>query len=75
MRDLIIRTFALFFATAMIAAILVNPDNHSSAMNLNPDNNPLLAKWEGPHGGTPPFDRVDHGVTMDNSSKTTAQAP
>src|ERR1044071_795308 len=58
MRDLIIRTFTLLFAIAMIAAILVNSDNHSSAMNLNPDNNPLLAKWEGPYGGVPPFDRV-----------------
>src|SRR3954451_16791085 len=58
MRDLIIRTFALLFAIAMIAAILVKSDNHSSAMNLNPDNNPLLAKWEGPYGGVPPFDRV-----------------
>ena len=53
MRDLIIRTFVLLFAIAMIAAILVNPDNHSSAMNLNADNNPLLAKWEGPYGGVP----------------------
>jgi peptidyl-dipeptidase Dcp len=58
MRDLIIRIFVLLFAIAMIAAILVNPDNYSSAMNLNADNNPLLAKWEGPYGGVPPFDRV-----------------
>ncbi len=58
MRDLIIRTFVLLFASAMIAAILVKSDNHSSAMNLNADNNPLLAKWEGPYGGVPPFDRV-----------------
>lgn len=58
MRDLIIRTFVLLFAIAMIAAILVKSDNHSSAMNLNADNNPLLAKWEGPYGGVPPFDRV-----------------
>src|SRR5215470_5469865 len=58
MRDLIIRTFVLLFAVAMIAAIFVKTDNHSSAMNLNPDNNPLLAKWEGPYGGIPPFDRV-----------------
>jgi peptidyl-dipeptidase Dcp len=28
-------------------------------MNLNPDNNPLLAKWEGPYGGVPPFNRVE----------------
>jgi peptidyl-dipeptidase Dcp len=59
MRDLIIRTFVLLFASAMIAAILVKSDNHSSAMNLNPDNNPLLAKWEGPYGGVPPFNRVE----------------
>ena len=58
MRVLIIRTFVLLFAFAMIAAILVKSDNHSSAMNLNADNNPLLAKWEGPYGGVPPFDRV-----------------
>ncbi|HEU4869437.1 MAG TPA: M3 family metallopeptidase [Pyrinomonadaceae bacterium] len=58
MRDLIIRTFVLLFAIAMIAAIFVKSDNYSSAMNLNADNNPLLAKWEGPYGGVPPFDRV-----------------
>src|SRR6185369_1732578 len=23
------------------------------------DNNPLLAKWEGPYGGVPPFDRIE----------------
>ncbi len=27
-------------------------------MNINTDENPLLAKWEGPYGGVPPFDRV-----------------
>ncbi|HEX6650450.1 MAG TPA: hypothetical protein VF075_12960, partial [Pyrinomonadaceae bacterium] len=27
-------------------------------MNTNSDSNPLLAKWEGPYGGVPPFDRV-----------------
>jgi peptidyl-dipeptidase Dcp len=58
MRDLIIRTLMLLFAVAVIAGILVKSDNHSSAMNLNTDNNPLLAKWEGPYGGVPPFDRV-----------------
>jgi peptidyl-dipeptidase Dcp len=58
MRDLITRTFVLLVATAMLAAILVNKPNNSSAMNLNPESNPLLAKWEGPYGGVPPFDRV-----------------
>ncbi len=28
------------------------------AMNIETDDNPLLAKWEGPYGGVPPFDRV-----------------
>ena len=58
MRDLIIRTFVLLVATASITAIFVNPANNSSAMNVNTEDNPLLAKWEGPYGGIPPFDRV-----------------
>src|SRR5215216_902046 len=56
MHDLIIRTLVLLVAIAMIATITVN--TNSSAMNVNPDNNPLLTKWEGPYGGVPPFDRV-----------------
>lgn len=58
MRDLITRTLVLLVATVMIATMLVNTTNNSSAMNINPDENPLLAKWEGPYGGVPPFDRV-----------------
>ena len=58
MRDLIIRSLVLLVTIAMIAAIVVNTNNNSSAMNVNTDNNPLLAKWEGPYGGIPPFDRV-----------------
>jgi peptidyl-dipeptidase Dcp len=46
MRYFFIRICALLLATAMIA----------NAMNT--DDNPLLAKWEGPYGGVPPFDRV-----------------
>ena len=57
MRDLIIRSLVLLVTITMIAAIVVNTNN-SSAMNVNTDNNPLLAKWEGPYGGVPPFDRV-----------------
>ena len=57
MRDLIIRSFLLLLAGAAITAILVNTNN-SSAMTTNTDANPLLAKWEGPYGGIPPFDRV-----------------
>jgi peptidyl-dipeptidase Dcp len=41
-----LRSCALLLATAMLA----------NAMNT--DNNPLLAQWEGPYGGVPPFDRV-----------------
>ena len=58
MRDLIIRTFVLLAAAASISAIFVNTTNNSSAMNVNTEDNPLLAKWEGPYGGIPPFDRV-----------------
>src|SRR5215208_449588 len=45
-------TLVLLVATAMIAT---NNTNNSNAMT---DENPLLAKWEGPYGGVPPFDRV-----------------
>jgi peptidyl-dipeptidase Dcp len=58
MHDLIIRRPVLLVAIVTIATILVNTTNKSSAMNVNPDTNPLLAKWEGPYGGVPPFDRV-----------------
>ena len=57
MRDSIIRSFLLLLVAATITAILVNTNN-SSAMTSNTDANPLLAKWEGPYGGIPPFDRV-----------------
>jgi peptidyl-dipeptidase Dcp len=58
MRDLIIRSLVRLFAVATITAILVNTSNKSSATTVNTDANPLLAKWEGPYGGIPPFDRV-----------------
>jgi peptidyl-dipeptidase Dcp len=52
MRALIIRSLVLLIVTTMIAT---NITNNSNAMT---DENPLLAKWEGPYGGVPPFDRV-----------------
>jgi peptidyl-dipeptidase Dcp len=52
MRDLITCTLVLLVATVMIAT------NNSTATNMNTEDNPLLAKWEGPYGGVPPFDRV-----------------
>ncbi|HKU73382.1 MAG TPA: M3 family metallopeptidase [Pyrinomonadaceae bacterium] len=30
----------------------------ATVMTATPEENPLLAKWEGPFGGVPPFDRV-----------------
>jgi peptidyl-dipeptidase Dcp len=51
MRDLIVRSIVLLVAVTM----LVNTTNTSHAVV---EENPLLAKWEGPYGGVPPFDRV-----------------
>lgn len=73
MRDLITRSLVLLFATAMIASVVANDLNTSgvnamgvatrradktSANAANADPNPLLAEWEGPYGGVPPFDKV-----------------
>ena len=52
MRDLIIRSIVLLVAVTM----LVNTITDTSYAVI--EDNPLLAKWEGPHGGVPPFDRV-----------------
>jgi peptidyl-dipeptidase Dcp len=52
MRDLITRSLVLLAAITMIAS---NFTNTSHAIT---ETNPLLAKWEGPFGGVPPFDRV-----------------
>jgi peptidyl-dipeptidase Dcp len=51
MRDLILRSIVLLIAVTMLA----NTINTSQAVT---EENPLLAKWEGPYGGIPPFDRV-----------------
>src|SRR5687767_3657703 len=48
MRNLIIRVFALASVMVLIGLVIASPA----------DPNPLLAKWEGPYGGVPPFDRV-----------------
>ncbi|HEX5888341.1 MAG TPA: M3 family metallopeptidase [Pyrinomonadaceae bacterium] len=55
MRYLIARSVMLLLATAMIASNLTITN---SAMTTETTTNPLLAKWEGPFGGVPPFDRV-----------------
>ena len=59
MRYLITRSLMLLLATAMIASNLtVNNSAMTTETTTNPADNPLLAKWEGPFGGVPPFDRV-----------------
>lgn len=59
MRNLITRSLLLLVATAMIASNLT-ADNKAMIIDptTTPAENPLLAKWEGPYGGVPPFDRV-----------------
>jgi peptidyl-dipeptidase Dcp len=52
MRDLILRSIVLFLAVTMLA-------NTTTTSHAVTDDNPLLAKWEGPYGGIPPFDRVE----------------
>jgi len=72
MRELTTRSRVLLLVTAFAAfgiAYNLNPRNGASFMTMQTTNarsssepgepaNPLLAKWEGPYGGVPPFDRV-----------------
>ncbi|HEY0762742.1 MAG TPA: M3 family metallopeptidase [Pyrinomonadaceae bacterium] len=58
MRDLLTRTLVLLVAMVTIGSMLSNTTTNSSAMNTTVEDNPLLATWEGPYGGIPPFDRV-----------------
>jgi peptidyl-dipeptidase Dcp len=59
MRASILRTLLLLVVTIMTVSSFIDPTNTSRAMNATADaENPLLAKWEGPFGGVPPFDRV-----------------
>jgi peptidyl-dipeptidase Dcp len=53
-------TFAVF-KTMDISQAAAHPPIATESRFLNDDTsngNPLLAKWEGPYGGVPPFDRV-----------------
>ena len=71
MHQTITRSLLLLFAAAAITfAVFKTMDNSHAASSPTiadqPDlakdetsnGNPLLAKWEGPYGGVPPFDRV-----------------
>src|SRR5919106_3193422 len=55
MRHFIFCSLVLLVATTMIASNLTHA--HSAPINESTAN-PLLAKWEGPYGGVPPFDKV-----------------
>ena len=66
MRDLFTRS-ALLLSVILMALLIVNSLNTTLAMKTandreasqsTSDQNPLLAKWAGPYGGVPPFDRV-----------------
>jgi peptidyl-dipeptidase Dcp len=71
MRELITRSFVLLFATAVVGCFILNVVNSANGMKVlasqagsnaqtgdTANQNPLLAKWEGPFGGVPPFDEV-----------------
>jgi peptidyl-dipeptidase Dcp len=66
MCDLITRSRLLLFATmigACATAIILDATKGTNALAsqtaaAQTSQNPLLAKWEGPYGGVPPFDRV-----------------
>src|SRR5213083_2774629 len=70
MRDMITRSRVLLLATALMSLAVVlsfKPITGAKAKTMPPATvqpaeptaaNPLLAKWEGPYGGVPPFDHV-----------------
>src|SRR5258708_32119508 len=62
MRDSITRSLLVLFATALVVSAVANrlskPNGMTTQARTNADPNPLLANWEGPYGGVPPFDRV-----------------
>lgn len=63
MCNLITRRVLLVLFTGMIALLgadhFINTTVDADRMSvLTADPNPLLANWEGPYGGVPPFDRV-----------------
>ncbi len=61
MRASLTRSFFLLLAVGLVVATSLNLRNVSAvsgAPDSPADPNPLLANWEGPYGGVPPFDRV-----------------
>src|SRR5688572_8528892 len=49
--------FTLRLAGALALLLAVGPDTDGKTTEA-PVQNPLLLPWTGPHGGVPPFDRV-----------------
>ncbi len=68
MRDLITRSFVLLLATSLLALFPAISGLSATTSPLTQvvltksasvaDPNPLVARWEGPYGGVPAFDRV-----------------
>lgn len=62
MYDRMTRTLMLLLTIAAITFAIVTTLDDTYAATGSADetatSNPLLAKWEGPYGGVPPFDRV-----------------
>ena len=56
----IVRMLVLLFAATLTVLMASNNTINRTvvANNLAADPNPLLAEWEGPYGGVPPFDKV-----------------
>ena len=53
MRELIVPSIVLLIAVTMLTTTTTTNTSHAMT-----DDNPLVADWEGPYGGVPPFDRV-----------------
>lgn len=61
MRVFTLRSLVLLTAFSIIVSAVIRTAQNTNAMNsteVTTTENPLLAKWEGPFGGVPPFDQV-----------------
>src|SRR5437667_11424420 len=59
MHNLLVRSLSLLFIAAIVVSIVQNKFGAATAASIAVvDPNPLLAEWEGPYGGVPPFDKV-----------------
>jgi peptidyl-dipeptidase Dcp len=66
MRALFFRSFVLLFALVLLCLTIVDFMNDDQTVHASGSHaaepNPLVAKWEGPYGGVPAFDRVEVGL-------------